>query len=140
MTLLSYIYILDSMTIINVCTVWATHYPINSATYHPIDMEIHYPLTWQYTNQLTGQHTPLRETHTIVQNVVVSQKVMVVRFTSNPHQSDIRQHSTNIGKVHLPFSYQPSHFPPQPSSSMSSLASISSFDHQPQNPMPISRL
>ena len=36
-------------------------------------------------------------------------------------------------------SNQPSHFPPQPAFSMSSLVSLSSFDLQPQNLLPFSR-
>ena len=47
-------------------------------------------------------------------------------------------HTTLIDKVHLPFSNQSSHFLPQPAFSMSSLASCSSFDLQPQNLMPFS--
>ena len=35
--------------------------------------------------------------------------VSVAIFTSTQHQSDFRQHATLIGKVHLPFSSQPSH-------------------------------
>ena len=61
----------------------------------------------------------------------------VARSTSNYYQSGLLQHSTVIGKVHLPFSNQPSHFLPQPASSMSSSASLSSFDPQSQNLMTI---
>ena len=43
------------------------------------------------------------------------------------------------GKAHHPYTSQPSCFLPQPASSMSSSLSISSFDHQPQSPMPSSR-
>ena len=56
----------------------------------------------------------------------------VARFTSTQQQSDLHQHSTLISNVHLSFSNQPSYFHPQPTSSMSSLASPSSLDHQPQ--------
>ena len=38
----------------------------------------------------------------------------MARLTSTRLQSDLRQHSTVIVKVHLPFSNQPSHFLPQP--------------------------
>ena len=62
----------------------------------------------------------------------------MVRFTSTNQQSDLRQHSTLIGIVDLTFSNQPSHFLPQPPSTMSSSVSVSSFDLQPQNPMPLS--
>ena len=64
------------------------------------------------------------------------QQVTVARFTSTQKRSCLRQHSTLNGKVHLSFSKQPSYFPPQPAFSMSSLASPSSFDLQPQNLMP----
>ena len=67
------------------------------------------------------------------------QQVRVTKFTSTQQQSDVHQHSTMIGKVHLPFSNKPSHFLPQPDFSMSSSASLSSFDVQPQNLIPFSR-
>ena len=38
------------------------------------------------------------------------QQVRVARFTSTQQQSDLHQHSTLIGKVHLLFSNQHSHF------------------------------
>ena len=53
------------------------------------------------------------------------QQVRVARFTSTQQQSCLRQHSTLIGKVHLPFSNQPSHFLPQRAVSMSSSAFLS---------------
>ena len=62
-----------------------------------------------------------------------------MRFTSTQQQSYLRQHSTLIGKLHLSFSSQPSFFLPQPSFFMSSSASLSSFDLQPQNLMPYPR-
>ena len=58
-------------------------------------------------------------------------QVRLARFTSTQQQSDLRRHPTMIGKVHLPFTNQPSHFLPQPAFSMSSSASLSSFDLQP---------
>ena len=63
----------------------------------------------------------------------------VARFTSTMQQSDLRQHSTLIGKVHLSFSSQPSYFLPQPAFSTSSSASLSSFVIQPQYLIPFSR-
>ena len=54
-------------------------------------------------------------------------------MTSTQQQYDLRRHTTLIGKVNLSFSHQPSYFLPQPVSSMSSSASLSPFDLQPQN-------
>ena len=62
----------------------------------------------------------------------------VARFTSTQQPSEVRQHCTLIGKVHLPFPNQSSHFLPQPTFSMSSSASLSSFDLQLQNLIPFS--
>ena len=62
------------------------------------------------------------------------QHVRVARFTSTQQQSDLWQHFTSIRKVHLPFSTKLHTI-----SSMSSLASLSSFDLQSQNLMPFSR-
>ena len=47
--------------------------------------------------------------------------------------------TTMTGNVHLPCSNKPSHFLPQPAFSMSSSASLSFFDLQPQNLMPFLR-
>ena len=44
------------------------------------------------------------------------QQVRVAGFTSIRQPSDLHQHSTLIGKVHLPMSNQPSHFIPKPAS------------------------
>ena len=63
----------------------------------------------------------------------------VVIFTLSQQQSDLRQKTTLIGEVHLPFSSQPSLFLHQPAFSISSSASHSSFDRQPQDLMPFSR-
>ena len=63
----------------------------------------------------------------------------MARLTSTQQQSNLGQHSTLNRKVHLPFSNQPSYFPPQPASSMSSSTSLSTFDLQPQNIMRFSR-
>ena len=49
-------------------------------------------------------------------------------FTPTQQPSDLHQHSTLIGKVHLPYSNQPSHFLPRPASSMSSSDTLSPFD------------
>ena len=62
------------------------------------------------------------------------QQVMVARFTSIQKQSDLHQHHFDRQSV-IPFSNQPLHFLPQPAFSMSSLASLSSFELQPQNLM-----
>ena len=67
------------------------------------------------------------------------QQVRMARFTSTKQQSCLCRHSTLISKEHLPFSNQPSHILPQPAFFMSSSASFSSFDLQPQNLMPFSR-
>ena len=67
------------------------------------------------------------------------QQVRIPRFTSSQKQSSLRRHSTLIIKVNLPFSDQLSHFLPQPAFSMSSLASLSSFELQPRNLMPFLR-
>ena len=64
---------------------------------------------------------------------------MVARFTSTQQQSDQHQHSTLIGKVHLPFSNQSSHFLPLPASTMFTMVSLSFYDLQPHNLMPFSR-
>ena len=63
-------------------------------------------------------------------------QLRVARYTSNQQQCDLRPHNNMISKVHLPFLNQPSHFIPQPASSMSSFTSLSSFDLQPQNQLP----
>ena len=55
----------------------------------------------------------------------------VTRITSTQQLYDLCQHSTLINKVYLPFSNQLSQFLPQPAFSMSSSASLSSFDLQP---------
>ena len=46
------------------------------------------------------------------------QQMRVAKFTSTQHQCDLYQHSTMIGKGHLPLSNQPSHFLPQPAFSI----------------------
>ena len=52
------------------------------------------------------------------------QQVRLTAFTSTQQQSSLCWHSTLNGKVHLPFSNQPSYFLPHPVSSMSSSASL----------------
>ena len=66
-------------------------------------------------------------------------QVRVARFTSTQQQFCLGQQSTLNGKVHLPFSNQPSNFLPQPAFPMSPSASLSSFDRQPQNLIPFMR-
>ena len=67
------------------------------------------------------------------------QQVRVARFSSTQQQSCLRRHPTLISKVHLPFSNQPSHFLVHPAFSMSSSASLSSFDLQTKKLIPFSR-
>ena len=62
------------------------------------------------------------------------QQMRAVKLTSTQQQSCLLQHSTLICKVHLLFSNQPSHFLPQPASSMSYSASLSSFDLEISHP------
>ena len=79
------------------------------------------------------------ERDTNAYNLVVSQTSDDGQTHLTRLQSYLRQHSTLVGKVHLPFSNQSSHFLPQPAFSISSFGSHSSFYLQPHYLMPFSR-
>ena len=79
----------------------------------------------------------IAESETAILNIWYPQLVRVARFSSTQQQSDLHQHSTLIGKMHLPFLNQPSHLLFQSSFFVSSSASHSSIDLQPRNVLPI---